>query len=183
MESRTKVLGHAVHPMLVMFPLGAFGFAVASDALHTGFGQARYTHAARQAIDFGIATSVLAAPFGSIDWFAIPGSTRPKRLGLWHGLGNVALLGLFAASRVLRARRADDARAKWLAAGGLVLAGVTGWLGAELVEHHRIGIPDEGIEDDARGDVPGSLPFSDDAPTLPGFSARQRDAQRQRARE
>jgi uncharacterized membrane protein len=178
MDSRTKLLGHAVHPMLVMFPLGAFGFAVASDALHTCLGQRRYAHAARQALDFGIATAALAAPFGTLDWLSIPRSTRPRRLGLWHGLGNVALLGLFAASRVLRARREDDAGAKWLAAGGFLLAGVTGWLGAELVEHHRIGIPDE-----ARDDTPSSLPFSDDAPTLPGFGSRERAADRLAARD
>jgi hypothetical protein len=35
MESRVKLLGHAAHPMLVMFPLGALGFSVASDALHS----------------------------------------------------------------------------------------------------------------------------------------------------
>jgi hypothetical protein len=51
---------------------------------------------------------------------------------------------------------------------GFLLAGLTGWLGAELVEHHRIG-----IQDDAREDAPSSLPFSDDAPTLPGVRAER----------
>jgi hypothetical protein len=105
---------------------------------------------------------------GTIDWLAIPKATRAKRIGLWHGLGNAALLGMFAASRLRRARRADDPAAKWLSAGGLLLAGLTGWLGAELVEHHRIG-----IQDDAREDAPSSLPFSDDAPTLPGVRAER----------
>lgn len=168
MESRTKVFGHAVHPMLVMFPLGAFGFSVASDALHTWLGQPRYAQAARQALDFGLASALLAAPFGTVDWLAVPRATRPRRLGLWHGLTNVALLGLFAASRAVRARREDAATAKWLSAGGFMLAGVSGWLGAELVEHHRIGIPDE-----AREDAPKSLPFSEEAPTLPGFRSER----------
>jgi uncharacterized membrane protein len=164
MDSRIKVLGHAPHPILVMFPLGALGFSVASDALHTWLGERRYAEAAKQAIDFGLATSALAAPFGTLDWLAIPMATRAKRIGLWHGLGNVALLGLFATSRLLRSRRADEPAAKWLSAGGLLLAGVTGWLGAEMVERHLIGIPDE-----AREEAAGSLPFSDEAPTLPGF--------------
>jgi uncharacterized membrane protein len=90
-------------------------------------------------------------------------ATRAKRIGLWHGLGNTAVLGLFGASRLLRSRRNDDVRAKWLSAGGFLLAGVTAWLGAELVERHRIG-----IHDDARQDAPSLLPVSEQ-PTLPGF--------------
>lgn len=174
MDSRIKVLGHAPHPMLVMFPLGALGFSVASDALHTCLGARRYAEAARQAIDFGLATGVVAAPFGTIDWLAIPRGTRAKRLGLWHGLGNAALLGLFAASRLLRSRRVDDPAAKWLSAGGLLLAGVAGWLGAELVEHHGIGIPEGVLAGAAAGDdSAGALPFSDEAPTLPGFRSER----------
>jgi uncharacterized membrane protein len=182
MDSRSKLLGHAPHPMLVMFPLGALGFSVASDALHTFLGERRYAQAARQAIDFGLATSVLAAPFGTIDWLAIPKGTRAKRLGLWHGLGNAALLGLFAASRLLRSRRDDEPTAKWLSAGGLLMAGVTGWLGAELVEHHGIGIPEEVLTQGMPREDAGTLPFSDEAPTLPGFRY-QRAAERAPARE
>jgi uncharacterized membrane protein len=173
MDSRIKLLGHAPHPMLVMFPLGALGFSVASDALHTCVGHRRYAEAARQALDFTLATALLAAPFGTIDWLATPRATRARRIGLWHGVGNAALLGLLATSRLLRSRRHDSAAAKWLSAGGFLLAGVTGWLGAELVEHHRIGIP-EAAGDAALGEAaPGSLPFSDEQPTLPGFRSQQ----------
>jgi len=164
MESRIKLLGHAAHPILVTFPLGALGFSVASDLLHTLRGERRYAEAAAQSLDFGLATALVAAPFGTIDWFAIRSSTRAKRVGLWHGLGNVAVLGLFAASRALRARRNDDVRAKWLSAGGFLLTGVTAWLGGELVERHRIG-----VQDDAHEDASSSLSSSDDQPTLRGY--------------
>jgi uncharacterized membrane protein len=164
MESRIKVLGHGAHPLLVTVPLGALTFSVASDALHTLRGDRRYADAARQALDFGLVTALVAAPFGTIDWFAIPSTTRAKRVGLWHGLGNLAVLGVFAASRALRARRSDDVRAKWLSAGGYLLAGVTAWLGAELVERHRIG-----VQDDAHENASSSLSRTDEPPTLPGF--------------
>jgi uncharacterized membrane protein len=78
MESRSKVLGHAAHPMLVMFPLGALGFSVASDALHRRLGQPRYGDAARLALDFSLATAVLAAPFGTIDWLSIRVAPRAR---------------------------------------------------------------------------------------------------------
>lgn len=126
--------------MLVAFPIGAFGMAVSSDAL--GAGQRRSGHelAAARAIDFGLATAVLAAPFGLLDWLAIPAGTRAKRVGLWHAFGNVALLGLFAGSRWLRARR--DPRAPWLAGAGMMLGGVTAWLGGELLNRHGVGVAD-----------------------------------------
>ena len=37
----------------------------------------------------GIIGGLAAAPFGLIDWLAIPKRTRAKRIGLLHGLGNV----------------------------------------------------------------------------------------------
>lgn len=40
----------------------------------------------------------LAAPFGWVDWFAIPARTRAKSVGLMHGLGNVVVLLAFLGS-------------------------------------------------------------------------------------
>src|SRR5690606_9177269 len=97
MESRTQVLGHAAHPILVTVPIGALTFSVVSDLLHTWSGERRHAEAATQALGFGLMTAAVAAPFGTIDWLAIRPSTRAKRVGLWHGLGNVAVLGLFGA--------------------------------------------------------------------------------------
>ena len=33
MESRAKILGHAIHPILIVFPLGLLATAVAFDIL------------------------------------------------------------------------------------------------------------------------------------------------------
>src|SRR5688572_18644935 len=104
MESRAKFAGHPIHQMMVAFPIGAFGLAVTSDLLRAGSSDRRYEHTAARAIDFGLASAALAAPFGLIDWLAIPSGTRAKRVGSWHALGNAALIGLFIGSRWLRAR-------------------------------------------------------------------------------
>lgn len=127
--------------MLVTFPIGAFGFAVTSDLMHGWTGQRRYADAAKLALDFGIATAALAAPFGAVDYRAITAETRAKRIGLWHGLGNTAVLALFGASRWMRGGRGDDPfAAKCLAGAGFLLAGVTAWLGGELVDRHGVGV-------------------------------------------
>lgn len=140
MESRAKFAGHPIHQMMVAFPIGAFGLAVSSDALRGGRRQRRYEYTAARAIDFGLVSAALAAPFGLADWLSIPPGTRAKRVGLWHALGNVALLGLFGGSRWLRAR--GDRRAPWLAGAGMLLGGVTAWLGGELINRHGVGVSD-----------------------------------------
>jgi uncharacterized membrane protein len=175
MESRAKLLGHPVHQMLVTFPIGAFGFSVASDALHTYRGERRFSDAATQALDFGLISAALAVPFGALDWFAIPQRTRAKRIGLWHGVGNTAVVGLLGASRLLRARGHVPSAAKWLSGAGFLLAGVTAWLGGELVDRHGIGVQDEYSADPYGTGVPSAPALSDDAPTLPGlFTSRER---------
>jgi uncharacterized membrane protein len=38
MESRAKLVGHAVHPMLIVFPLGLLGMAAIFDLIYLGSG-------------------------------------------------------------------------------------------------------------------------------------------------
>lgn len=152
MESRAKFAGHPIHQMMVTFPIGAFGLAVTTDALRRGRHSRVHEVTATRAIDFGLVSAAVAVPFGLIDWLAIPRGTRAKRVGLWHALGNAALLGLFVGSRWLRAR-GDLRRAQWLSGAGMVLGGLTAWLGGELVVRHGIGVHDQlGL------DAPRALP-------------------------
>lgn len=152
MESRARFLGHPVHQILVELPIGSFVFAVTCDTLGSLTRQRAFAPAARLALDFGLVTAAAAAPFGLVDWLAIRPGTRAKRVGLAHALGNLVVLGLFAGARALRGKGRPASRARWLAAGGLGLAGVTAWLGGELINRHGIGVHDLMGED-----VPSSL--------------------------
>jgi uncharacterized membrane protein len=154
MESRAKLLGHPIHQMLVVFPLGLLAMAVIFDLLAIGVGNGYWSEIAYWMIAAGIVTGLLAAPFGFIDWLSIPAGTRAKRIGAVHGLGNVVVVLLFAGSWVMRGDvpRAPGASALALSfvAGGMAL--VTGWLGGELVDRLSVGV-DEG----AHVDAPSSL--------------------------
>jgi len=112
----------------------------------------------------GIVGGLIAAPFGLIDYLAIPSGTRAKSVGLLHGVGNVFVLLLFAVSLWMRYN------ATTATAGGMyrpttaalaasfvafILAGATGWLGGELVD--RLGV---GVDDGAHLDAPNSLTTS-----------------------
>jgi uncharacterized membrane protein len=155
MESRAKALGHAIHPMLIPFPLGLLSTAVVFDLLHLLTDGDGFAVAAFDAIAAGVVGGLIAAPFGWRDWLAIPKGTRARAVGALHGLGNVVVLALFAASWLLR--RGEPSYAPGtpevtLTVAGALLAGVTGWLGGELVERLRVG-----VDDDAHLDAPSSL--------------------------
>lgn len=140
MESKTQILGHPVHQILVMFPIGALGLAAMSDGVHALSRNREAATVARHALSFGLITALIAAPFGLRDWLAIPTGTRAKRVGGWHAAGNVVALGVFAAARLLRGRRRVPPIAQLLSPLGLALTSATAWAGTELINRHRVGV-------------------------------------------
>lgn len=149
MESRAKILGHAIHQMLIPFPLGLLATGVVFDVIYLIWGNPTMATVAFYMIAAGIVGGFLAAPPGWIDWFAIPQGTRAKSVGLIHGLGNVVVLLLFIGSWWLRYNTTAPATyvpptlALILSFAGAGLAMFTGWLGGELVDRLAVGV-DEG---------------------------------------
>jgi uncharacterized membrane protein len=154
MESRMKILGHAVHPILIVFPLGLFATAVVFDAIGWATGNGSWLQASFRIIAAGIIGGMISALFGLIDFQAIPWDTRAKRIGIWHGLGNVAVIVLFAASWFMRWTTPSNPGTLpvMLSLAGALLMLVTGWLGGELVE--RLGV---GVDEGANLNAPNSL--------------------------
>jgi len=154
MESKVKFLGHPVHPMLIVFPLGLLATAVLFDIIYLMSDNPQWTVVAYYMVGAGVIGGLAAAAFGWLDWFVIPGGTRAKRIGLWHGLGNVAVLALFILSWVLRRDTPSLPPTGAIVAGlaGVVLALVTAWMGGELV--NRLGV---GVAAGAHLDSPSSL--------------------------
>lgn len=142
MESRAKFLGHPIHQMLIPFPLGAFALSVAMDVVHSKTGRREHGRAAVNALDFGLGAAVVAAPFGLIDWLQIETNSTAKHVGAWHALGNVMVMSLFAASRLMRLCDNRSKAAKWVSGSAFLVSGATAWLGGELVVRHRIGVHD-----------------------------------------
>lgn len=156
MESRAKLLGHPLHQMLIVFPLGLLVTAVVFDGIyHFGGHDPRWAWVSYWMIVAGLIGGVIAAIPGWIDWFAIPSGTRAKSIGLVHGLGNaIGVLGLYGASWLLRMDSPESPSnlALLLSLGGLVVGAVTSWLGGELVD--RLGV---GVDPGANLNAPNSL--------------------------
>jgi uncharacterized membrane protein len=154
MESKVKLLGHPVHPMLIVFPLGLLATSLIFDVIGLISGNHLWHEMAFWLIAAGIIGGLLAALFGLIDWMVIPSGTRAKNIGLLHGSGNVIIVVLFAISWWLRY---DDPRNPCslpiiLSVIAVALALITGWLGGELVD--RLGV---GVDEGAHLNAPSSL--------------------------
>jgi uncharacterized membrane protein len=165
MESKFKILGHGAHPILIVFPLGLLGGSVIFDIMHLVTGNQLFAFVAYWMTAVGIASGIVAAVPGFVDWFAIPKGTRAKSVGLIHGVGNDLVLILFGLSWWLRYDirpfHQPTTTALVFSFAGFALALVTGWLGGELVE--RLGMA---VHDGAHLDAPN---------TLSGRPARERD--------
>ena len=154
MESHSKVFGHPAHTILVTFPLGLLSAAVIFDALSLLTKKPKLAEQGLAMTGAGIIGGLVAAPFGTWDWLFIPKGTRAKAIGRVHGLGNVAVLGLFGTSWMLRRSQPESLPALPFALSllGFSLAGLTGWLGGEMVD--RLGV---GVDDGANLNAPSSL--------------------------
>lgn len=116
-------LGHSLHPVLTDLPIGFWSGSLLLDLVGAGRSAGVLSAA-------GSAAAVATAVTGVTDWTVTDG--REKRLGLLHGLLNVAGLGLQLASLQARLGR-RRLRAVCLSAAGLSVSAAAAWLGGELV--------------------------------------------------
>lgn len=96
MRAQATCLGHPIHPMLVVFPLGLFPVAVIFDVIYWFTKNPTWAQISYWIIAAGIIGALLAAVFGLADWLKIPDGTRAKTIGLVHGGTNVIAVGLSA---------------------------------------------------------------------------------------
>lgn len=134
MESRLSIAGQAVHPVLVMFPLGLFTMAVLFDTGNVLGGPALLGALAYWNIVAGLVGGVLVVLAGAIDAMVVR-DVRAKRIGVLRNLIHMGVLLLFAVIMMLRMQSPDR-----VAGGGLlvvelialVAAFVGAWYGGEL---------------------------------------------------
>ena len=154
MEAKAKLFGHPIHQMLIVLPLGLLTTAVVFDIIHLLGGNPRWTDVAYWLIGAGVVGGLLSAPFGLVDWLGVPPGSRARYIGAVHGIGNVAVVALFAVSWLIR--RANPAVPPWTAYlfsfFGFTIAARTAWLGGEMVG--RLGI---GVYAGAHPDAPSSV--------------------------
>lgn len=153
MKARARFLGHPVHQMLVVFPLGLLATSVVFDLLARAATREDWAVAGYWTLTAGIVGALAAAPFGLADWLKLPKGTRARRIGAMHGGGNMVVTALFVAGWLLREPgSAAPGEALACSLAGAAMALVTAWLGGELVS--RLGV---GVDEKAGLNAPSSL--------------------------
>jgi uncharacterized membrane protein len=135
MESRLRIAGQAVHPVLVMFPLGLFTMAVLFDLGNVLGGPDILGSLAYWNIVAGLVGGVLVVLAGAVD-LALMRGTRAKRLAVLQNLMNMGVLILFAVIVMLRMQSPDRVAGAGLLVVeliALVAAFVGAWYGGEIV--------------------------------------------------
>jgi uncharacterized membrane protein len=165
-DSKIKVLGHPLHPMLIVFPLGLLITSLLFDVIRMVAGNAELAVVSFWCIAAGVVGGLLAALPGAVDFLAIPAGTRAKAIGLWHGGGNLVVTALFAVSWWLRSGSpgyVPSTAAFVLSLVAVLLGAVTGWLGGELVDRLGVGV-DPGANLNSPNSLSGSPAYNDLVP-------------------
>ena len=142
MESKAKLFGHAIHPMLIPFSLGLLVASIVFDIVYLLTGNGKWSEISFWMIAVGVVAGLAAAVFGVIDFSRVPDGTRAHSIGVWHAVLSGSMVALFVVSWLLRMGEPTEPGAVpiILSVLGMVLAGLTGWFGGELVERLGVGV-------------------------------------------
>ena len=152
MSSPASISKHPIHPMLISIPIGLWIFSLISDfiAIFKG-GDLFWSNVAFYTMLGGVIGALLAAVPGFVDWLALK-EPRVKTIGLWHMVINLTVVGLFSFNLWLRTGASPDARLPFaLSVISILLLGISGWLGGEMVYKHGVSVePQHDTDAEAR---------------------------------
>ena len=134
---QVTLMGHPLHPQLIVMPAGLLPFSLILDALHAGTRDQPYADAAYYTMMGGFVGGIGAALAGAADYDTIPSNRKAKHIGLLHGVTNVGLLALTGLNLLMRRRRRSAGTLPMMLSL-ITTAGLTvsAWYGGHLVYHH-----------------------------------------------
>lgn len=141
-KSTASIAGHPIHPMLVPFPIAFLVGALLTDIAYLESGWAMWAYASSWLIGAGIATALLAALFGFIDFFS-ERRIRQLKAAWYHMIGNLTAVLLSMANFVVHMRDgalAVEGMGITLSAIVVMLLLLNGWMGGHLVYRHGVAV-------------------------------------------
>ncbi|MDM7991300.1 DUF2231 domain-containing protein [Arthrobacter sp. zg-Y877] len=124
-------LGHPLHPLMIVVPLGAWVSAAVLDVLP---GNER---AARTLVGVGVVAAAPTALAGVTDFSQL--NTEQQRTGIVHQGSNAIAVGLYSVSWLVRGK-GRTGLGRVLAFAGLAVTGVSGFLGGHLSYRQGAGV-------------------------------------------
>jgi nitrite reductase/ring-hydroxylating ferredoxin subunit/uncharacterized membrane protein len=128
--------------MLIPFPFAYLFGSAMIDVWSRATGSERWLRTASHMNRLGIASAVVAAAPGLVDYlFAVPPRSSAHRRATRHLIANLSAVGLFSAAGMVR--RGDERPPMWAVVAevaGAGLLGIGGWLGGTLVYRNQIAV-------------------------------------------
>jgi uncharacterized membrane protein len=140
MASPASIGKHPIHPMLVAFPIGLWVFALVCDMVRFSGESEIWSTLALYSIAGGIVGGILAAIPGVIDYFSID-EPEMKRTATFHMALGLSALAIFTLDLLLRLRVHEGSAGPFLLSiAGVLVMGIGGWLGGEMVYVKGMGV-------------------------------------------
>ena len=152
MQSRIRLFGHPVHPMVVHFPIVIFPLLVGLDLLWSLTRTPGLWEVGGWLGMVGVGGGILAILTGTVDLAAIPAGSRAHRIAFWHFLCGLSVHTLYILTVWARWPVGSPPGRTWVAISidvlGLGMVILAGYLGSELRDRHHVGVPavEEGAE-------------------------------------
>ncbi len=141
MRTPASIAGHPIHPMLITFPIGLLIFSLVCDLISLGSATPEtWATVAFYTMAGGFIGALAAAVPGFIDLLSLT-DARHKKIAITHMSLNLIAVTLYAVNLWLRTNGPNN-RGTPLALS-IVAVGVlaaSGWLGAEMVHKHGVGV-------------------------------------------
>lgn len=142
MQGKATIGGHPIHPMLIPFPIAFFVGALVSDIISHWGDPIFWPRMSVVLIGLGIIGALLAAVFGFIDYATAPLSEGAKKTATTHMALNLIVVVIFAVAFYLRLGDATSVIGYVLTVLGVLILGVSGYLGGRLVFEGGVGMKD-----------------------------------------
>ena len=144
--SSVAILGHPIHPIVVIFPVAFLSAAAGADIGYWLTRSEFWADGSSWLIGSGVVTAIVAAVVGIFDFIRIP-RVRSRTAGWAHMWLNVAVLIISIVNFTLRLLLSKSI----ILPVGLILSLVvatlllaSGWYGGELTFRHKVGIVGSG---------------------------------------
>ncbi|GIJ12985.1 DUF2231 domain-containing protein [Micromonospora andamanensis] len=153
MQSRLRVQGHPIQPMLVTFPYGLFVCAVIFDLADVVGGPVFLGEVGYWTAVAALVAAALTAIAGMVDLWDVP-PDRTRRTAISFNVVNAGMAGLFLLSCLIRADATNRGAGPALLVVELLALGVGGvgvHLGARLMRHFEGSRPEAASVEIVRG--------------------------------
>lgn len=144
MIATASIAKHPLHPMLIPLPIGMWIFSLASDVILLATAGTVWSTVAYYSMAGGVIGALVAALPGLVDLLTMNPS-YVRRLGIWHMGINLLVVGLYVANLLWRRGGESGVAGPFiLSLVAVLLLGISGWLGGELVYVHGVAVEPAG---------------------------------------